>query len=180
LLCDIRCEMLAHGVCETLAVQLNTKDRARIHHNQQLSPDHATTCFPSSGTGAVQSSSLSPFTPGEPPRTTTPVTPAAAAACQQQSESSPTRKLLNPARLLVSTKRLAFWNFSSSTSVDDAASLNNRSANPTPEVELQVPEQLDCSSILDEVPCARIPPILSHQQFHSHMAHLPLSVFSVA
>lgn len=131
--------------------KLNSKDRARVH---QDSSTDATTCFPSSAPVVTPSnlhpSLSSPFTPGEPPRTTTPVTPAA--ACQQPCDfSSPSLKLLNPARLLVSTKRLAFWNFSSSN-VDDA-SPNNRSANPTPEVELQrsnAPEQHDCSSILDE------------------------------
>ncbi|KAG0568494.1 hypothetical protein KC19_6G023300 [Ceratodon purpureus] len=135
-----------------------TKDRTLSPHRAKSQRDHQSppdaTCFPA-GAGILPSNlhlstSLSPYTPGEQPRTNTPVTPAC------QPDTAP-RKLLNPARFLVSTKRLAFWNnFSSSTidnssSTDDAETLNNRAANPTPEAELLfVPESLDCSSILDE------------------------------
>lgn len=129
--------------------------RAALQRTLPGSPPDVTKFFPSAA-GILPpnlhlSSSLSPYTPGEQPRTNTPVTPAC------QPDTAP-RKSLNPARFLVSTKRLAFWNnFSSST--DDAASLNNRAANPIPEGEqLFVPEAHDCSSILNEVSrCASNP-----------------------
>lgn len=123
----------------------NTDNVHTLERNRLQSAVELTT-FPSSA--AVMPSSLhlstspSPHTLAERPRNVTPVTPA----CLPNDLP---RKSSNPAKLLGSSNRLAFWNYFNSS--DDAASLNNRSANPTPDAEPHT-ESLhhDCSSILDD------------------------------
>lgn len=126
----------------------NSKNVPTLQRSLQQSAVETTTTttyFPSTAAVAPRTSHisppLSPSTPADQPRNITPITPA------REQDGVP-RKSMNPARLLVSTKRLAFLN---SSNTSDAESLNNRSANPTPEFEQPTDSSPhDYSPILDE------------------------------
>lgn len=112
---------------------------------QQSAVETTSTFFPSTATFAPPiahtSLPLSPSTVAGQPHYITPITSA-------RGQDGATRKSTSPARLLVSTKRLAFWN---SCNITDADSFNNRSANATPEFEqLTDSSPPDYSPIHDE------------------------------